>query len=139
MVRAFDRYKAEQLAKIDAIEKAAWKGWRRSLRPAEKRSAEVINDSDGERKKSSKTEEGQAGDPAFLAVMHKCIERRCKILGLDAVPNTPPSIVPITVIRFDSMPALDPITVDTGPPNGAITVRVDSPEETNGHAGPGEV
>jgi Homeodomain-like domain len=46
MVQEFDRLKAEQLAKIDAAEVAAWRGWRRSLKDAERKYAKVI-DADG--------------------------------------------------------------------------------------------
>ena len=31
-----------------------------------------------------KTSMGQAGDPRFLAGVQWCIERRCKIIGIDA-------------------------------------------------------
>jgi len=32
-----------------------------------------------------RTVKGQAGDPRFLTGVQWCIERRCKILGIDAV------------------------------------------------------
>src|SRR4051794_3539145 len=38
----FDTYKVEQLAKIDATESAAWRGWRRSLRDAVKRRVKSV-------------------------------------------------------------------------------------------------
>lgn len=79
-VRDFDAHKAQELAKIDEIERAAWIGWSKSQEPAESVHAEEF----GEKKKSSVTRKGQAGDPRFLKVVLECVQRRCAILGLDA-------------------------------------------------------
>lgn len=35
----------------------------------------------------------QIGDPRFLAIVERCIERRCKLLGLDKEDKTPPATV----------------------------------------------
>lgn len=59
-IRDFDAVRAEQLAKIDEVERQAWEGWRRSF------------------------ESDKDGEPRYLDQVHKCIERRCKMLGLDA-------------------------------------------------------
>lgn len=74
--------KARELAKIDNLELEYWAAWKRSQEDAEE-VKEVILDEIGmmpvERKRK-----GQAGDPRFLQGVQWCIERRCKILGIDA-------------------------------------------------------
>jgi hypothetical protein len=88
-VRDFDAAKAQELAKIDTVEREYWLAWERS-----KQNKEVtIQESDGTYdektrqpriKKASLRKEGQSGNPAYLAGVLTCIERRCAILGLDA-------------------------------------------------------
>lgn len=79
-IRDFDAAKAQELAKIDEVERAAWSGWTRSQEDKEVSFSEIgIKGSrTGERR------EGQSGNPAFLSTILTCIERRCAILGLDA-------------------------------------------------------
>lgn len=81
-IRDFDAAKAQELAKIDEVERAAWVAWERSTQDKEIAYQEA--DAAGKKKKVSLRKEGQAGAPAFLQVVLSCIERRCKILGLDA-------------------------------------------------------
>src|SRR6516162_9051891 len=78
-IRDFDAIKAEQLAKLDAVERAAWQSWKVSLKPREITVQEAV---EGEHpsKKASLRKEGQAGDPRFLQVIQKCIEQRCDLL-----------------------------------------------------------
>lgn len=82
-LRDFDALKAEQLAKVDAIESAAWQGWERSLQPRE---VTVTEASEGTRpgRKATMRKEGQGGDPRFLQVIQKAIDQRCQILGIGA-------------------------------------------------------
>jgi transcriptional regulator with XRE-family HTH domain len=79
-VRDFDAAKAQELAKIDTVEREYWLAWERSKKDKE---TEYSEDS-SKGFKSGKRREGQAGNPAFLAGVLTCIERRCAILGLDA-------------------------------------------------------
>lgn len=81
-IRDFDAAKAEQLAKIDRLEQENWDAWERSKAVAEVRTAKTIRDADGERTEASKREEGQVGDPRFLTGVERCIELRCKLLGI---------------------------------------------------------
>lgn len=90
-VMAMDQRKAEELARIDAIEEAAWGGWERSCRDSETLHAETTKGRVGrdgkpvpDLSRTAKTVKGQAGDPRFLERVGWCVERRCKILGLDA-------------------------------------------------------
>ena len=94
-LRDFDALKSEQLAKIDAVEVAAWTAWDRSQQPREvslteqTEGGEVVS-ADGTSqprrptRKASMRREGQSGDPRFLAVIQKCIDQRCVILGLES-------------------------------------------------------
>lgn len=79
-LRDFDAARAQELARIDEVERAAWIGWTKSQESAETLEAVV----DGDRRRSRKTSKGQAGDPRFLKVVIDCVNRRCAILGLDA-------------------------------------------------------
>lgn len=96
-IRDFDAAKAQELAKIDEVERAAWEGWKRSAETKEVAVQEqyddpvVSRDDKGKAIVTTKTrkharlqKEGQSGSPAFLNVILTCIERRCAILGLDA-------------------------------------------------------
>jgi hypothetical protein len=95
----FDKAKAEQLAKVDRLEREYWTAWEHSCEDAEtathkvKGKIEKRQDEDGkfiaeQPAEVAKTSKGQAGDPRFLAGIQWCIERRCKILGLNAPERT---------------------------------------------------
>lgn len=84
MAEEFDRLKAEQLAKLDAVEAEAWRGWRRSTRQAVKNTARLVRTPDGDRSETRRDQEDQAGDPRFLQVALSTVERRCKLIGADA-------------------------------------------------------
>jgi hypothetical protein len=88
-IRDFDAARAEELAKIDQVEAEYWQAWERSKKDKEI----AVQESDGaldektkkpKIKKLSLRKEGQAGNAVFLQGVLTCIERRCKILGLDA-------------------------------------------------------
>ncbi len=79
-VRDFDQAKAQELARVDEVERAAWQGWAKSQENAETLRAERSQGAD----KAVKISRGQAGDPRFLKIILGCIERRCAICGIDA-------------------------------------------------------
>jgi len=79
-VRDFDAARAQELAKIDAVEREYWSAWERSQQDKESEFEE--NGPKGRR--TGSRSEGQAGNPAFLDGVLKCIDKRCQILGLDA-------------------------------------------------------
>lgn len=102
-VRDFNEMKAQELAKIDRLEREYWRGWESSQEDAEtkiqktKGNIRKIIDPEAEEvdgepasfiaerpAEMTKTAKGQVGDPRFLAGVERCIERRCKILGIDA-------------------------------------------------------
>lgn len=89
-----DKVNAE-LSRIDNLEITYWEAWERSILDAtmvrvEKKTVglkvEVDNlvELPAVETKEIKSRTGQSGNPAFLAGVMSCIERRCKLLGLDA-------------------------------------------------------
>ncbi len=83
--RALAVAKAEELAKVNLLEKTYWRAWRRSLRDKEGTTTETISGGESDRTKAGTSREGQSGNPAFLAGIQWCIEQRCDILGLKTV------------------------------------------------------
>lgn len=77
-VRDMDEIKARELAKVDACEEQAWKAWTRSQEDAETLRARMRGDT----AETEKIKKGQAGDPRFLDLVLKCVEKRCLILGV---------------------------------------------------------
>ena len=77
-----DKAKGQELARIDRLEREYWTAWQRSCEDAETVRQEGTK-AEGP-SKIIKTAKGQAGDPRFLQGVQWCIERRCKILGIDA-------------------------------------------------------
>lgn len=118
-IASFDEKVSQQLAKYDAVEAAAWEGWERSLRNDVTKSIEKIDGDDGTTTKKKKQESEQAGNPAFLAVINKTIESRCRLLGLldrkpedEAVMTTGCSVVSIVVNSREEADGLRTLTVD---------------------------
>jgi hypothetical protein len=90
-LRDFDARKAEELAKVDRLESVAYDAWDKSCQNAEtvhrtRETGRTTKEGAAlpDRTRRSKISKGQAGDPRFLERVAWCIERRCKILGLDA-------------------------------------------------------
>jgi hypothetical protein len=72
--------RAQELAKIDQVEREYWLAWERS-----QQDKEVAYSERGPKgTKAGERREGQAGNAAFLDGVLKCIAKRCEILGLDA-------------------------------------------------------
>ena len=75
-----DDHKARELAKLNHVEKEYWEAWDKSKEAS--RTAKQRTDARGETKEIIQTEE--VGDPRYLQGVMGCIDRRCKILGVDA-------------------------------------------------------
>jgi hypothetical protein len=83
----FDEAKAREVAKVDRLEREYWAAWERSCEDAETtKQRGAPGEEPGKIKTASveRTVKGQAGDPRFLQGVQWCIDRRCKILGVDA-------------------------------------------------------
>jgi hypothetical protein len=105
---AIDEYKARELAKIDHTERCYWEAWERSIEEFRSRTikAKGIKADQKVQAKPEQAEqtiytENRCGDPRFLDGVLKCIERRCRLLGLDA----PAKVEAEGVIVIDSAPA----------------------------------
>lgn len=81
----FDEAKANELAKIDRLEREYWDAWGRSRLDAETETVKEGIDADV-REYSEKVFQikGQVGSVSFLRGIQWCIEQRCKILGVEA-------------------------------------------------------
>lgn len=80
----FDEAKAQELAKIDRLEREYWRAWLHSCEDAESESTKMVEAQGGKRLEASTQRKGQAGDPRFLNGVQWCIEQRCKIVGVYA-------------------------------------------------------
>ncbi len=80
----FNTRKAEELAKIDNLEREAWLSWTASKGSSENETQELSGDSEVVKTTKHKRHPYPAGDPRFLQSVQWCIQKRCKILGLDA-------------------------------------------------------
>ncbi len=78
---------AKELATIRALQAEYWAAWEQSKNERTKARQESGGKSkDGKPNviKATMEKEQRDGNPAFLAGVMSCIERRCKLLGLDA-------------------------------------------------------
>lgn len=92
-----DAIKQRELDKINNLEIEYWHAWELSLKDAtgvsvETKTVALKMPADGgdpvelpaAETKTTKRRQGQSGNPAYLAGVQWCIDRRCKLLGLDA-------------------------------------------------------
>lgn len=83
----FNEIKQEQMAKLDLMEAKTWDQWMRSCEDYHKHTSGL-----GPQGPIDKTETGgQTGDPRYMTVLLSIIERRCKILGIDAPQKIAPT------------------------------------------------
>lgn len=83
-LRDLDAAKAEQLAKIDEMEREAWRSWELSKETYEQTVTEKVTTGEAARLKAYMKKEDRIGDPRYLQVVQWCINKRCEILGLNA-------------------------------------------------------
>jgi hypothetical protein len=84
---AIDAAKAKELARIDRLERVAWRAWRRSCQRKEKattRMEKKLNE-DAQRAKTitSKATELRDGNAEYLKRIEWCISKRCELLKLN--------------------------------------------------------
>lgn len=79
-----DEFKAEQLAKLDNLERELWQAWDESKKPTISSTVSDTTAGANPGRTRSRKEITSAGDPRFLAQIQDCIDQRCKILGLYA-------------------------------------------------------
>jgi len=77
----FSQARAEEVAKLDNLERLAYEEWALSTKP---KTTITIEEALGvETKKQTRTEI-QYGNPKFLDIIHKCVAKRCELLGVAA-------------------------------------------------------
>lgn len=87
-----DAVRGRELAKIDHLERTYWASWLRSLEEKQITSTKrrgglrLVGKAEKEQTttEASLRKEQRDGNPAYLSGIQWCIERRCKIWGLDA-------------------------------------------------------
>ena len=79
-----DKIKAEELAKIDRLEREYWEAWHASLAPEQMTQTKEKTD-DVETTSRTRT---QSGDARYLQGIQWCINRRIELFGLDAPKRT---------------------------------------------------
>lgn len=86
----FNLAKGRELARIDALEEAYWEAYERSKQDRIARQLYSKVDEHGNVKPTHQTVSTSRsdGDEKFLAGIQWCIDRRCKILGIDAPTKT---------------------------------------------------
>ena len=75
---------ASELAKINDLERTHWQACEDSKTVKEVTNTGKTTGKDGDRLKAELRKEDRDGNPAFLAGVMACIDRRIKLLGLDA-------------------------------------------------------
>jgi transcriptional regulator with XRE-family HTH domain len=116
-VATFEQHLAEQLAKLDEAEAAAWVGWERSLQDEVVKGKEEISSDDGNTSKVKKQRRGQSGSAIFIATITRIIEMRCRLLGLldkrpedEAALSTAYNVVSIVVENREQAEGLRTLT-----------------------------
>jgi hypothetical protein len=83
--RNVDKLKAKEIANIDQAMAAAWDAFDASMKPETETSTEKGFQGEGMVDKTKTKKKGQSGNAAHLAIVLKCIEMRCKLLGLNEI------------------------------------------------------
>lgn len=89
-----DSYYIDELERIDQLESTAWDAWEKSKKVINTRSRQkgtpgaaggkTVTTTEVE---TTRIEQETPGDPRFLVIIHKCGDRRCRILGLYKQPE----------------------------------------------------
>jgi len=80
-----DEAKQKELSRLDELEREFWQAWESSKDERTKARQEKTGDLVT---KASMEKEQRDGNPAFLQGVLSCIDRRCKLLGIDAPVKT---------------------------------------------------
>lgn len=100
---ALDEYKARELARLDLLEREYWQAWEKSQKPRKRHRVNYGDDQPDmsvDRKPRAvllDTEE-RIGDPRFLQGVERCIQQRCKLLGIEA-----PARYDLGLTNFDKL------------------------------------
>lgn len=81
---SYDERQSRELAKIDHLELTYWEAWERSRQETKREATKRVDADESSRMEAAVTKETRDGNPAFLDGVFRCIDRRCKLLGVDA-------------------------------------------------------
>ena len=87
-IRDFDAAREQELQRIGMIERNAWDGWKRSCQPQQ---SATVDGQAADSQKAKRTVKNHSGQARFLEVVIQCIEKRTKLLGLDAPVKVTPT------------------------------------------------
>ena len=79
----FESAIAQQLDRVDLVEKYAFEEWERSLTRKTVETKQAVRTVNGQVDRATLRAETGNGNPVYLARMSWCIEHRCRILGLE--------------------------------------------------------
>lgn len=88
--------KCRELAKVDHLERTYWDAWERSCQPGE---TKTLQENAGQ-KRAVIQQQKRDGNPVYLQGVMQCIERRCKILGVDAPEKSDTSNITRIVVEY---------------------------------------
>ncbi|QVL32333.1 hypothetical protein KIH39_26460 [Telmatocola sphagniphila] len=92
-----------ELAKIDALEIEAWRAYRRSCQDQKRSKIRTID----QKKEQAVTMGSRDGEPRYQEMVLKCIDRRLRLLGLDApqkfAPTTPDGTEPYDQLSTEDL------------------------------------
>lgn len=77
-----DKRLARELKRLDVLEREAWEGWQRSLLTSERTRSKSRSGDRGYDETATDTMERRDGNPKFLEIVGRCIDRRLEILGV---------------------------------------------------------
>lgn len=101
-LRDISQAKAEELAKLDELEREAWAAWYRGIGRKQIRTTKTKRGTDAtqgdaptapgmDETETSVRTESLNGDPRYLGIVLDCQQRRAKMLGLDAPQKIAPT------------------------------------------------
>lgn len=114
-IESIDKHKANELAKINRMEREAWTAWRKSKKAREISTARTKKTRRGGESEAMLRKEQTAGETEYMKIVQWCINKRCELLGLDApkkiAPTTPDGKEPlpanVTIISYGEPPPDD--------------------------------
>jgi hypothetical protein len=102
-IQKLDAAKAKELARLDLVEREAWRGWERSEQDRQRTTKERIeaggpaasgkkaNQAGSNRAKVSVQTEGRLPENEYLRTVLTCVNKRCEILGINAPRKVAPT------------------------------------------------
>ena len=106
---SMDAYMNEILDSLDTVIREAFSEWSRSKEDYQQKQLNVSTDKKGDSQGKVQVTQSRSGDPRYLSIILHALERKCKILGLDAParisgPNGEPIEFALNVVVTDERP-----------------------------------